>query len=342
MLKFLKTIGLALSILIGLFFLIQLIPASSIEISSEIEEPEMRKEITIFKTLASLVLNEKNKSTEKNILVLGRPGKGYSGENLTDTIILVHLEPTKESAKSGPASGEKATLISLPRDLLVKIPYQGGLTKINSLYNLIGLEGLKEKIEEITDLSIDHYVLIDLAVVKEIIELVDGVNVYVPQDIDDPYFPGPNYTYQAFVLKAGWRYLDGQTALKYIRTRYTSPNGDFDRMARQQQIIRLLKQKVLTLNPLWNFSTYLKIFNTLKSHIQTDLGLIEMKSLYQTAQELDTNRITHLVIDKKRTDLLIGGQVMLGQQLASVIYPKAGQEDYSEIREYIQETISNE
>ena len=332
MFKFLKTIGLALSILIGLFFLIQLIPASSIEISSEIKEPERKKEVTIFKALASLVSTEKNKSTEKNILVLGRPGKGYSGENLTDTIILVHLEPTEE----------KATLISLPRDLLVKIPYQGGLTKINSLYNLAGIEGLKEKIEEITDLSIDHYILIDLAVVKEIIELVDGVNVYVSQDINDPYFPGPNHTYQPFVLKAGWRYLNGQTALKYIRTRYTSPNGDFDRMARQQQIIRLLKQKVLTLNPLWNFPTYLKIFNTLKSHIQTDLGLIEMKSLYQTAQELDIDQITHLVIDKKRTNLLIGSQVILSQQLASVIYPKAGQENYTEIKEYIKGIINNE
>lgn len=332
MLKFLKTIGLALSILIVLFFLIQLIPASSIEISSEIKEPERRKEITIFKTLTSLILTEKNKSTEKNILVLGRPGKGYSGGNLTDTIILVHLEPTEE----------KATLISLPRDLLVKIPYQRGLTKINSLYNLVGIEGLKEKIEEITDLSIDHHIVIDLAVVKEIIELVDGVNVYVPQDIDDPYFPGPNYTYQAFVLKAGWRYLDGQTALKYIRTRYTSPNGDFDRMARQQQIIRLLKQKVLTLNPLWNFPTYLKIFNTLKSHIQTDLGLIEMKSFYQTVQEMEIDQITHLVIDKKRTDLLIGGQVMLGQQLASVVYPKTGQGNYGEIKEYIRKTINRE
>ncbi|MBL7155126.1 MAG: LCP family protein [Candidatus Portnoybacteria bacterium] len=332
MLKFLKTIGLALSILIGLFFLIQLIPASSIEISSEIKESERKKEVTIFKTLTSLVSTGKNKSTEKNILVLGRPGKGYSGGNLTDTIILVHLESVEK----------KATLISLPRDLLVEISYQKGLTKINSLYNLVGIEGLKEKIEEITDLSVDHHILVDLTVVKEIIGLVDGINVYVPQDINDPYFPGPNYTYQTFILKAGWRYLDSQTALKYIRTRYTSPNGDFDRMARQQQIIRLLKQKVLTLNPLWNFPTYLKIFNTLKSHIQTDLGLIEMKSFYQTAQEIEIDQITHLVIDKKRTDLLIGGQVMLGQQLASVVYPKTGQGNYSEIKEYIQKTINRE
>ena len=323
MVKFLKITGLALSIFIGLFFLIKLIPSSSIEVSSKFEKSIPQKKTSIFKNISSLFLN--NKSIEKNILVLGRPGQGYSGGDLTDTIILVHLEPIEE----------RATLISLPRDLLVKVPGQDNLTKINSLYCLVGIEGLKEKIEEITDLSIDHYILVDLAVVKEIIKLVDGLNVYVPQDIDDPYFPGANYTYQAFTLKAGWRYLDGQTTLKYIRTRYTSPNGDFDRMARQQQIIRLVKQKVLALNPLWNFPTYFKIFNTLKNHIQTDLGLMEMKSLWQTAQELNIDQITHLVIDKKRTNLLVGGQAMLGGQVASVVYPKAGQGNYSEIREYI-------
>ena len=323
MVKFLKIAGLALSIFIGLFFLIKLIPSSSMEVSSKLEKSIPKKETSIFKNISSLFSN--NKSMEKNILVLGRPGQGYSGGDLTDTIILVHL---------GPVEG-RATLISLPRDLLVKVPGQDNFTKINSLYYLVGIEGLREKVEEITDLSIDHYILVDLAVVKEIIKLVDGLNVYVPQDIDDPYFPGANYTYQAFVLKAGWRYLDGESTLKYIRTRYTSPNGDFDRMARQQQIIRLVKQKVLALNPLWNFPTYFKIFNTLKNHIQTDLGLMEMKSLWQTAQELNVDQITHLVIDKKRTNLLVGDQVMFGGQVASVVYPKVGQGNYNEIHEYI-------
>ena len=293
------------------------------EVSSKLEKSIPKKETSIFKNISSLFSN--NKSMGKNILVLGRPGQGYSGRDLTDTIILVRL---------GPVEG-RATLISLPRDLLVKVPGQDNFTKINSLYYLVGIEGLREKVEEITDLSIDHYILVDLAVVKEIIKLVDGLNVYVPQDIDDPYFPGANYTYQAFVLKAGWRYLDGESTLKYIRTRYTSPNGDFDRMARQQQIIRLVKQKVLALNPLWNFPTYFKIFNTLKNHIQTDLGLMEMKSLWQTAQELNVDQITHLVIDKKRTNLLVGDQVMFGGQVASVVYPKVGQGNYNEIQEYI-------
>jgi len=359
--KYLQIACLIVSLLIILAFttlIRQLIPSSSIEISSKSEEEASagqltsgrRKIITTLSLPLSLKVDLplmkkifKETKSGTNILALGRPGQGYSGQNLTDTILLVHLNPDEESL----------TLVSLPRDLLVRIPYRDpstgaflesnetGLTKINSLYSLVGIEGLKEKIEKITGLSVDSYVLVDLVVVKEIIELVGGLNVFVPKDIDDPYFPGPNYTYQAFALKAGWRYLDGQTALKYIRTRYTSPNGDFDRMARQQQIIRLLKQKVLSLNPLWNFLTYLKIFNTLKGRIETDLSLLEMKSLWQTAQEVDINQITTIVIDKKRTNLLVGDQIMLGQQKASVVYPKTGQGNYDEIRDFIQQAVNS-
>lgn len=276
---------------------------------------------------------KRNKETksETNILALGRPGNSYSGGNLTDTIILIHL--TQDS------DGAKAFLISLPRDLLVKIPDKGGLTKVNSLYSLVGIEKLKEKVKEITGLSVDRYVIVDLTVVEEVISLVDGLNVFVEQDINDPYFPGPNYSYQAFNLSAGWRYLDGPTTLKYIRTRYTSLNGDFDRMSRQQQVIQLLKQKILALNPLWDFPTYVKIFNSLQSHIETDLGLLEIKSFWETAKRIGSDNIISLVVDKKETGLLTGGRTILGKQTASVVYPKVGQGNYTEIREFIKRII---
>ena len=289
------------------------------------EDPQEKKD-NVLKSILPFSLENNN---PVNILLLGRPGNGYSGGNLTDTIILAHLTPAKE----------KATLISLPRDLLVKIPNTNKLTKINSLYSIAGINGLKEKIEEITGLKIDYHVLVDLVVAQEIIELVDGLNIYVPKDIDDPFFPGPNYTYQTFNLSAGWRYLDGPEALRYIRTRYTSPNGDFDRMARQQQVITLLKQKVLELNLLWDFPTYLKMFNSLKNNIETDLGIIELKKFWEIARSIKYNQISQLVIDKKETKLLIGGQVLFGEQMASVIYPVAGQGNYDKIKEYIKEKL---
>jgi len=319
-----------LVILATLVLFLSLKPASTLEISSlnEGQNSSDQKNANIFKSILSSVFNRKDGSTV-NILTLGRPGQGYSGSNLTDTIVLIHLEPAEK----------KAVLISLPRDLLVTNSKTGQLVKINSLYYISGIEQLKEKITEITGLPIDYYALIDIVVAKEIITLVDGVNVLVPQDIVDPYFPGPNYSYQTFNLAAGWRYLDGETALRYIRTRYTSPNGDFDRMARQQQVIHLLKQKVLELNLLWDFPTYLRIFSSLRDHIETDLGLMELKSLWQIVQDTPVSQIRTVVIDKKETNLLVGGQTMFGEQRASVVYPQAGQGEYKEIKEYIEKVI---
>ncbi len=338
--KKLKIIRFLVLVLILIFssILIYQLPSFPAKISSEnqaakgtsIEEiTPSKKEKSILKSIFTSNFSKKDQP-DINILTLGRPGSGWPGSDLTDTIILAHLKPNQE----------KAILISLPRDLLVKNPEQGHLTKINSLYNQVGIEGLKQKVKEITGLTVDYYVLIDLVVTKEIIELIDGLNIYVPQDIRDPYFPGPNYTYQTFNLSAGWRYLDSDMALKYIRTRYTSPNGDFDRMARQQQVLGLLKQKVLELNLLWDFPTYLKILNSLRNHIETDLEILELKNLWQIARATKANQINNLVIDKKETNLLIGGLIPFGGQMASVVYPKNGQGNYQEIQEYIQKAIN--
>ena len=331
-----KTISLIISVLIILsisVFAYQLIPDSQTPLlSKESENYSKNNKIDILKSIFSKsdIDNLINNKQEINILALGRPGKGYSGGNLTDTILLIHFEPIEK----------KAVLISLPRDLLVKNKY-GYLAKINSIYNSNGIEALKEKITEITNIPIDNHILVDLVVVEEIISSIDGLNVFVPQNINDPFFPGPNHSYQSFNLSSGWRYLDGPTALKYIRTRYTSPNGDFDRMARQQQIINLMKQKVLALNPLWDFPAYLKIFNTLQNNIETDLGIMEIKSLWNTAKSIEIDKIVSLVIDKKQTELLTGGQVAMGEQMASVVYPREGQGNYAKIQEYIKQKISN-
>jgi len=310
-------------------FVYQLMSASSTETSSDEKSQTINKKNDKLLKPFFGIKTIKKTQLPTNILMLGRPGQGYPGQDLTDTIIIVHLAPTEK----------KAILISLPRDLLIKAPNTEQQIKINSLCNLAGIEALKEKITNITGLAIDRHILVDLTIVKEIIALVDGLNVYVPQDINDPFFPGPNHSYQAFILKAGWRYLNDETALKYIRTRYTSPNGDFDRMARQQQIIQLLKKKVLALNPLWDLPTYLKVFNALNDHIETDLGLLEIKKLWQTTKDIGVDQIISVVIDKKETNLLISGQIMFREQPASVVWPKAGQGEYNEIRKFIQNII---
>ena len=296
-----------------------------------------------------------------NFLLLGAPGLGNDGADLTDTILLARLDEAKN----------KIYLFSLPRDLLVKIPGSEnytptpnsqlknseteissnslkkdsvwGYTKLNALYafnkNNAGREfvALIAKSQNITGLTINHYVFVDLQTVRQLVDIFGGVNVMVAKDILDPAFPGPNHSFETFEIKSGWRYLDGQTALKYLRSR-ASPAGDFDRMARQQSVLQALKQKVLALN-FWDIGKFVEIYNALSANIKSDLSLWQIKNYWDKIKNIPGENVIKSELNNQ--NLLISGQMNLGGETASVVKPKAGIENYDDIKKYITETISN-
>jgi len=269
----------------------------------------------------------------KNILLLGAAGPGNDAPDLTDTIILVRVDP----------GIPKVTLISIPRDLWVKMPESNDYTKINSLYAKgkaaknqdYGLWLVKQKAEEITGQKIDYYVLVDLSVVKYIIDQQGGVNVLVKQDIHDPAYPGPNHSFQTFDLKAGWRYLNGETALKYIRTR-NSLNGDFDRLERQQQVIEALKQKVFATNPIWDLPKVIQICNELASKVKTDFPMDDIPKYWQLAKKTPPENVQNLYLERKN-NLVTTQTIQSADGPISIVKPVAGLENYSAIQQFIEE-----
>ncbi len=280
------------------------------------------------------VANETGKTTKPiNFLLLGEAGQGYDAPDLTDTILVAHFLPDQN----------KIYLFSLPRDLLVKIPSGDTWTKLNTLYAFAKnnknheFDLIIQAAQNITGLTIDHYVLVDLNTVKDLVDTLGGVNVMVKKDIYDTTYPGPNHSYQTFSIQAGWRYLDGETALKYIRSRH-SEHGDFDRIERQQQILQALKQKVLTLN-FWDLPTFLKIFDTVASRIKTDMGLWQIKDYWDKIKDIGAQNI--IKTDLENPELVITGQTILGGVNASIVQPRTGLENYEEIQKYIINTIAN-
>jgi len=279
-------------------------------------------------------LDSKSKEEgSENFLLLGAPGQGNDAPDLTDTILIASFDINKN----------KIFLFSLPRDLLVKIPNQENYTKLNALYAFNKkntnqeFTSLIKKTEEITGLKITHYVFVDLATVKNIVDILGGVNVLIKKDILDEKFPGPNNSFQTFEIKAGWRYLDGTEALKYIRSRH-STGGDFDRITRQQEVLQALKQKVLTLK-FWDFKKVLEIYQTLSANIKTDLSLWQIQDYWQKIKELPGENIIRNELTSH--DFFISGQMLLGNERASIIKPATGVENYEEIKAYIAETIKN-
>lgn len=261
-----------------------------------------------------------------NILLLGMTGVPHPAPFLTDTIIVASIKP----------STHQLALLSLPRDLLIELQ-NGARTKINALFAMNGKDPslLAQKIEAITGQPIDYYFIMDVSSVKQIVDSLGGLNVLVPDDVNDPAFPTDNAGTETFTIEKGWRYFDGATAQKYLRTRH-SEGGDFARMRQQQAVIEALRKKVFGLNMLYDFPTVLSLYRTITAHTQTDITEKEIKHFYDIAQTISYDNVVHTVIDGNPKDanaMLISKTIELGGMPAFVLVPKTGDFNYYGITE---------
>jgi LCP family protein required for cell wall assembly len=177
---------------------------------------------------------------------VGANGEGTQGSGATfvtgqrsDTVILVHLF----------GSTQKAELVSFPRDAYVEIPAftepkTGHVTpahhnKLNSAFSEGGPALLTATIENLTKVRVDHFLQIDFSGFKGMVDKLGGVDVCLTK-------PAKDLTYTGINLSAGKHHISGNTALAFVRQRHGLPNGDIDRIARQQQFIGSLANKVLS------------------------------------------------------------------------------------------------
>jgi polyisoprenyl-teichoic acid--peptidoglycan teichoic acid transferase len=180
-------------------------------------------------------LAEADVGKPQTIMLIGsdkraKGARDYDGQARSDTLILVRMDPEKK----------RTALLSLPRDLKVKIPGHG-TDKINAAYSLGGAKLTLKTVKELTGLTINHVVNVDF---KGFREGVDAIGcVYV--DIDRTYFNnnvGVAQPYATINVKQGYQKLCGQDALDYVR--YRHEDTDIVRGARQQDFLRQAKDQV--------------------------------------------------------------------------------------------------
>ncbi len=232
-----------------------------------------------------------------NILLLGQGDESHDGVDLTDTIMIASIDPTKTKS---------AVMLSLPRDLYFLETENMGAGRINSLYRdyKIKLEregfsveeasqaAMRELANEIgiaTGIEIHHIVKVDFIGFVQVVDAIGGVDVFLPEALEDPEYPGPNYTYETFSLPAGAQHLDGDTALKYARSRHST--SDFDRSRRQQEIIQAIGDKMKAENLLTRPGQIAELLDILSEHVETDLQLRDMVTLAGAGKELDRSKI---------------------------------------------------
>ena len=157
-------------------------------------------------------------------------GDGVEGAR-TDSIMVLNKAPNGQ-----------VSLVSLPRDTYVDIPGYGG-DKINSAYTWGGAPLLVTTVEDLTGLSVDHYVEVGMNGVGAMVDAVGGVEVCLDYDVKDP---DSGLVWDT--SKGTCQTVDGTTALAYSRMRKSDPTGDIGRAGRQRAVISaVVSQAVSTL-----------------------------------------------------------------------------------------------
>ena len=230
-------------------------------------------------------------------------------------------------------------MLSIPRDLYVKIPEHSQYTKINSVYyygirnggDKGGVKYANTVIEEITGQKVDYFVVIDFHGFEKLVDEIGGIRLNVPQELTDKRYPGPNFSYQTFHIDKGWQELDGVTALKYVRTRHNA-EGDFGRAARQQQVLQALKEKFFSLNGISFLAKLNSILDIISANVMTDIDMSEYGSFLALSRDINVHNTINKVLDDRGADpILVPYSSRLSLRRAYFLKPAAG--DYSEIKE---------
>lgn len=312
-----------------------------------------------------------NKINNFNVLLLGYGGAGHDGGYLTDVLIVVSID----------SLSQKATLISIPRDLWVEIPVRSDLKtyqKINTAYAVgfddnkyplkepkykgeIGATRLaKEIVGEVVGMPIDHVVAVNFAGFSESIDILGSIEVDVPVAFNDYFYPVKgleNETcgksseeiaefhdkYSGFDLEKqfecryehlhfdrGVQFMDGETVLKFVRSRHSSEHGgDFARSQRQHAVLVAIKNKVLSLGAIDEIVPFVNKFS---DTIRTDINeekLIEISKAYSNPSEYKVS-----TINLNEDNVLMSSTSTDGQ---FILVPKEGTGKWTQTQSFIGE-----
>jgi len=278
-----------------------------------------------------------------NILLLGRGGGTHDAPDLTDTMLLISVDPVNHTS----------TLLSIPRDLWVSVPKQGAM-KINAAWETgefrylgkvapgstdpaaiqAGFDEVDQVVTSVFGVPINYNVIVDFQAFKQAVDTVNGVTVDVPTALIDPTMAWENH-YNPVLAKAGTQTFNGTQALMYVRSRETT--NDFARSLRQRTVMLALKSKVDTLGTLSNPIRIAGLINAFGNNVATDLSLSDATRLYGIVKDIGDSNITSVGLADAPNNFITTGP-MNGQ---SIDLPTAGLFDYSAIRLFVRSQLKD-
>ncbi len=186
----------------------------------------------------------------------GALGRTFAGR--TDSMMVVTINPKTD----------KTTITSIPRDTAVNIPgYEDyGVSKINAAYAYGKSKTAITTVQQMLNVPIDFYAIINMGGMEKIINEVGGVTLT----------PTLSFSYGGYTFKKGVKtHMNGKKALAYSRMRDDDPKGDYGRQTRQRKVIMALLKKSGSVSTLLNE----EFISSLTKQTQTDLTFNDLTAL---------------------------------------------------------------
>lgn len=278
-----------------------------------------------------------------NILLLGRGGGNHDAPDLTDTMILASVDPVNHTS----------TLISIPRDLWVKVAGQGSM-KINAAWetgefkylgkvspgstnpNAIkaGFNEVDKVVTEALGVPINYNLIVDFQAFRQAVDTIGGITVNVPEDLYDPTMAWEN-NWNPLLAKAGVQTINGTKALIYVRSRETT--SDFARSIRQRTVMLAIKDKVDSVGTLSNPIKIAGLIDAFGNNIASDLSLSDASRLYSIVKQVPNTSINSVGLADPPNNFITTGP-MDGQSIA---LPRAGLYVYDPIQAFIKTQLKD-
>jgi LCP family protein required for cell wall assembly len=308
----------------------------------------------------------KEKTGNINVLILGRGGGTHEGPDLTDTIMLAMINPSKK----------RIDIVSIPRDIW--IPEIKG--KINKAYSIgqkkdgQGLLMARAVVEKVTGQNIDYAFVIDFSGFVNLVDHLGGIDVVVSRTFDDYAYPiegkeddpcgktedeiaslsaeistGSATESESFPCRykhlhfdQGSVHMTGIQALEFSRSRHAlnGDGNDFARSQRQQAVISAIREKALSLGIILNPVKVIGAFNIIRDNIDTNIQVDQIDDFINLGQEMQDSAINSFVIDfgdenKGRFGLLEEPVRTADKGYQAVLTPRIGDGNFTEVHEYV-------
>lgn len=276
-----------------------------------------------------------------NVLILGKGGEGHAASDLTDTIIFASISLGKPAI----------SLFSLPRDIWIPEIR----AKVNSAYYWGeqkqeggGLILAKSTVEEIGGQPVHYALVVDFSGFVKIIDVLGGIMVEVERSFIDEKYPIPGKEndlcegdkeyrcrYETVSFEKGVQIMDGETALKFVRSRNAEgeEGTDIARAGRQQKVLLGIRQKVLSprtfLSPLKLIRIWRVVRDSIESDIPAEKGAVLIRKAFNAREKVNTFVLAE--------ELLLNPPALPRFDYQYVFIPKEG--DWSEVHKWILERL---